>query len=276
MSNSARARAFANKEKQAHAARVSYVGRALLLSLATVLSFATISLLAADQLYRPDTFVIDQLKIKGKLRHMQPQEIEQLVQEIGIGNFFSIELDQIKAKVESLAWVQNAEVRREWPHSLLIEVREHRPVMRWNQDKWLNSFGQVVDLPGVVSVPNAIALRGQDQDAVLMLRQAYSWKKRLAADGLDLRSIELSGSHAWTLGLQQASNGADFELLLGREQTEQRLSRFVYLFETHFQQSDQRLQRVDARYPDGLAIKSETIENNQAVAMQGDRLTAGN
>lgn len=271
-----KSRAFANKSKRAQTERMSRLGRTGLLAIATLLSFATLSLLAADQLYRPDTFVIDQLKIKGKLRHLQPTEIESLVSKRGVGNFFSIELEQIKAEIEGLAWVQRAEVRREWPNTLLIEVSEHRPVMRWNDDKWVNSVGDVVDLPGQVNVSNPIALSGGDADSKLMLRQAYDWKKRLAKSGLELRAMELSGSHAWTLSLLEIGRDSQFELLLGREDVEHRLVRFQQLFEKRFQHSDQFLQRVDARYPDGLAIKSEKITSNDEVAMGDSVLTTKN
>lgn len=273
MPNAAKSRALASREKQVQAARLSRMGRTMVLALATILSFATVSLLLVDRLYRPDTFVIDQLKVKGKLRHLDVRQVEELVAKTGVGNFFSIELEKIKAEIEALAWVQNADVRREWPNTLLIEISEHRPVMRWNDSKWLNSYGEVVDLPLDETsqqrlAARAIKLYGRDQDSTLMLNNAYAWKKRLAKDELELRSLELSGSHAWTLGLRQMETDTEFKLLLGREDFEQRLSRFVYLFETHFRNSQQRLQRVDARYPDGLAIKSETIEISEPLAMQ--------
>jgi cell division protein FtsQ len=276
MSASNRARAFASQKRQAQAERNDRLGRALLLGVATLLTFATISLLAADRLYRPDTFVIDRLKVKGKLRHMPASEVENLVNEIGVGNFFSIELDRIKSEVEGLAWVQNAEVRREWPNTLLVEVREHRPVMRWNKNKWVNSVGDVVDLPGDISVPNPVQLFGRDKDSAVMLRQAYAWKKRLIADGVELRSLELSGAQAWTLGLYQIETDTEFELLLGREQVEERLSRFQYLYHNQFRNTGQSLQHVDARYPDGLAIKSDQTKSNNAVAMSNGELTARN
>ncbi|MFT5571705.1 MAG: cell division protein FtsQ [Cryomorphaceae bacterium] len=276
MSASNRARAFANQEKQAQSERFDRLGRTMILGVATLLTFATISLLAIDRLYRPDTFVIDQLKIKGKLRHMQANDVENLINELGVGNFFSIELEKIKSEVEGLAWVQKAEVRREWPNTLLIEVREHRPVMRWNKNKWVNSVGDVVDLPGEISVSNSIQLLGRDKDSAVMLRQAYVWKKRLAADGIQLQSLELSGAQAWTLGLLKMDTAAQFELLLGREQVEERLSRFQYLYHSQFRTTHQRLKRVDARYPDGLAIKSEQIKSNNAAAMSNGELTMRN
>ena len=207
---------------------------------------------------------------------MPVSEVESLVSEIGVGNFFSIELDRIKSEVEGLAWVQNAEVRREWPNTLLIEVREHRPVMRWNKNQWVNSVGDVVDLPGDILVQNAIQLFGRDKDAAMMLRQAYVWKKRLATQGIELRSLWLSGAQAWTLGLLQIDTATEFELLLGREQVEARLSRFEYLYKNQIRSIDQRLKRVDARYPDGLAIKSEQIKSNNTVAMSSGELTARN
>jgi len=58
-------RAFAHQEKEFQVQRLSKLGRALVLSIATLLSFLALVFLAADQLYRPDTFVISELKIKS-------------------------------------------------------------------------------------------------------------------------------------------------------------------------------------------------------------------
>ena len=58
-------RALADQHRQQQAQRWQRISRSILLLLATVLSLATVGLLTADQLYRPDTFTIDQLKILG-------------------------------------------------------------------------------------------------------------------------------------------------------------------------------------------------------------------
>lgn len=271
-----KSRALANRERQAQSARRSRIARNMVMALATVLTFATLSLLAADRLYRPDTFKIDKLKIKGKLRHLAPSEIEQLVAKQEIGNFFSIELEAIKAEIEALAWVQQAEVRREWPDTLLIAISEHRPVMRWNDEKWVTSKGQVVDLPSDLELGRSISLHGPEQDSELMLHKAYAWKKQLAKSGLELLSLELSGSHAWSMAVLDSDSGAEFDVLLGRDQVEHRLSRFQGLFEKSFRNSNQQLQRVDARYPDGLAIKSSSKKPDETDAVSDSALAARN
>ena len=88
-------RALANQNRQAQSQRLSRLARSALVLCATFLSFAAFALLAADQLYRPDTFVIDQLKIKGNFRYLQPQQVEDVVNQQAVGNFFSIELQEI-------------------------------------------------------------------------------------------------------------------------------------------------------------------------------------
>lgn len=277
-------RALANQERQLQTQRLSKMGRSLLLLTATVLSFATVSLLVADQLYRPQAFVIDQLKIKGKFRYFEPIEVEQVVKQESFGNFFSVDLIKIKKNVEALAWVQGADVRREWPNTLSIHITEHRPLMPFkaagssNQSPqgnyWLTSLGEVVDLPSEFDLVNPITLTGNMRDSQLILKQTYHWKKLIESYGLRLVDVELSDSQAWVLGLSDLEN--KFDLLLGRVDIEQRLSRFLFLFESQFKQSNQQLVRVDARYPNGLAIKSELIEVEEelaAVTLEDTNLT---
>ncbi|MFT5655844.1 MAG: cell division protein FtsQ [Arenicella sp.] len=258
--NSSNNRALANQERELQVKRMSRLGHSLFILLATVLSFACITLLVADQLYRPDAFVIDRLKIKGHFRYLEPRQIELLVIEKQVGNFFSIALGDIKQSVESLPWVQDAEVRRQWPDTLLITVIEQRPVMRWGSSKWVNARGDVIELPQQATLDQPVVLEGNDSDALLMMHQAKLWSEKLHANGLELRGLNLSESHAYRLRLKNLFSNTEFELLLGRLEIETRLARFLMLFGQRFRYSEQQIHRVDARYPNGLAINASTRE----------------
>lgn len=260
----AKQRAFANQEREFQAQRLNRLGKAALMSIATLLTFLTLGLLAADQLFRPGTFTINQLTIKGKFRHLDPSDIEQRLLENDLGNFFSVDLDALKRKVEELAWVQTVDVRREWPNALILDVSEQRPVMRWGDDRWVSSTGRVIDLPAEVEIANAIVLSGKENNAPRILQKAFSWKNELRTSGLILRGVSLSSSQAWILELYSPEQDASFELLLGRHQVIERLSRFQKLYMTQFRDAKQRLIRVDARYPDGLAVRAEKIPPNDA------------
>ncbi|MBT8116161.1 MAG: FtsQ-type POTRA domain-containing protein [Arenicella sp.] len=270
-----RKRALAHREHQQQVRRVTKFGRSALLLLATLLSFGTLGLLAADQLYRPDFFVIDQLKIKGKLQHLDPARVKQTVERLQLGNFFSIDLRKVKNAVEQMQWVQNADVRREWPNSLMIRINEHRPVMRWGREQWVNSLGQVINLPENPALRSPTTLYGNENDSQLMLARTLRWKQELAPTGLQLSEVSLSGSHAWTLLLHDPRSQHSFELLLGRDDVEQRLVRFRFLYASQLQRNDLRLDRVDARYPDGLAVSSTRLASESQLAVQesNDTLT---
>lgn len=263
-------RALANQARQAQSQRLSKFGKSLLLLFATVLSFATIILLMADQLYRPESFVIDQLKIQGKFRYLDPMDVEGVLDTNTLGNFFSIDLLKIKHQIEAISWVQSADVRREWPNTLLVDIDEHRPVMSWtpfnqndrNEQKyWLTSSGEVVALDEEIGIANPIELSANKRDSQLLLGQTYQWKKQVEQHQLKLIGVTLSESHAWQLRLSYLEK--EFDVLLGRDDVAQRLSRFLHLFDNQFRHSNKQLNRVDARYPNGLAIQSETIEPDE-------------
>lgn len=256
------ARALASQERAAQAQRVSRLTRSLLLLLATLLLFTTLGLLVADQLYRPDTFVIDQLKIKGKFRYLDPADVERVVKANELGNFFTVDLQEIKRQSEELPWVQRADVRREWPNTLLISLEEQQPVMRWTDNKWVNIYGEVVELPAQKAFNPRISLSGNPRDAKLMMQRAIEWEQQLQSNGLQLIGLTLSDSHAFRLRIRQASGLDPFELLLGRRDVESRLTRFLQLYQSQLRTAGIALQRVDARYPDGLAIKSKKLETD--------------
>ena len=263
-------RALANQERAAQSRRLQQWVRSLLLTIATLLSLGTVGLLAADQLYRPDAFVIDQLKIRGAFKHLDPAEIEAVVNRRALGNFFSIELDSIEREVEDLNWVMDAEVRREWPNTLAIHVTEQKPVMRWGDQAWVNTIGDVVELPFKPNSSHSIVLNGHERDSRLMMERGLQWRELLASYGLKLHGLKLSESHAYQLELSTTDSKQPFLLQLGRRDVTQRLQRFLMLYKNQLNPEEQRLVRVDARYPDGVAIRAEAVQPDQSDAKEAE------
>ena len=249
-------RAFANREQKKRYIRFVRVQRSTVLLLATCLSFFAVCLLMADQLFRPDSFSIDELKIRGTFKHLQPQEVELVVINRARGNFFAINLDEIRHEVEKLKWVQSADIRREWPDTLLVNIVEHRPVMRWGESKWVNTQGKVVELGAGEFIDKPIVLRGDEKDARLIMQKVMFWSRDLDTLGLSIREASLSSTHAWKLKLKKtySDEQQSTELLLGRRDVEQRFTRFIEMYKNSFQFMDINLHKVDARYPNGLAV----------------------
>ena len=261
-------RALANQKREFQARRFGKFGRAVLMTIASLMSVLPLCLLAADQLYHPETFVIQELQIKGKFRYLDVADVDAVLRKQELGNFFSVKLDQLRLKVEELEWVQSANVRRKWPNSLRISVVEHQPAMRWGDDKWVSTSGVIIKLPSTVTARKVVALEGDDAQSEQILLQAVRWLNAFKNDGIELRKVTLSSSQAWTLVLYCADLNSEFDLLLGSDDIAERLARFKVLFKEQLKRSEYRLKRVDARYPDGLAVKHGQKKNLLDVGFQ--------
>lgn len=259
-------RALANKERDRQFLRVAVLSKRMLLTLATMMTFLTITLVVVDKLYHPESFAITQIKLKGQFAYVAPNEVQQVVFAEPIGNFFSISLDEVKRHVESLAWVQRADVRREWPDTLVVSVVEHRPVSLWNSlddnnsGKWVTASGEIVTADKPLNSSSPFLLKGVDRDSKRLLLKALQWKSQLANRGIEIEEVSLSASQSWQLQLKYFGQSQSFTLLLGRENVDQRMDRFQTLYDSHFRNTSERLLRVDARYPDGIAVRSEMLE----------------
>ena len=250
------ARALEVWEQKRRRIRRARLGRAGTLSLATVLSLAVIGLLGADQLFRPDIFSIEELSVRGVFRHVDPRSVEESVSQMVAGNFFAVDLHRVEQAAESIPWVRDARVRRDWPAGVSIEIDEHIPMMRWGADRWLTRNGDIVRLPGEIGISNPILLDGPDSSVELMLEKTIAWQESLEAIGLGLRQVSLTSWYAWRLVVQRGDGEEkhEFEILLGRDDADSRLARFTRVYQLHLDGVNPGLVRVDARYPNGMTI----------------------
>lgn len=269
-------RALANQERDFQVRRLNKLGRTLLVMLAGVLSCLTLALLAVDQLFHPQAFVINELQIKGKFRYLDVADVDSVLRKQTLGNFFSVELNQLKKQVEALEWVESADIRRQWPNSISVTVVEHKPAMRWGADKWVSTSGAIINLPITVVSKKVVTLSGAESQSKQILLQAANWQEKFANDGLELRKAKLSSSQAWILSLYYAELDSEFDLLLGSDDLVERLARFKTLFTEKLMFSEYKLKRVDARYPDGLAVlySKKRINRRDGQAANNEQLLA--
>ena len=65
-----------------------------------------------------------------ELRHVSAVLLDQSVRQRLRGNFFTVDLDAVRAGFEQVPWVRRAMVRRVWPDRLEVAIEEHRPLAR--------------------------------------------------------------------------------------------------------------------------------------------------
>jgi cell division septal protein FtsQ len=85
------------------------------------------SFLMLKALERSEFFQVTAIRIQGCQRVTKNQILELSGVDIHT-NLLALDLDEIRARVESHEWVETAEVDRNWPNRLRITIRERVPV----------------------------------------------------------------------------------------------------------------------------------------------------
>lgn len=189
------------------------------------------------------------LRINDNLQQVDPDVVREAVLPYARQGFFAVRLDEARAAVARLPWVEQAEVSKRWPDVLEVRVSEHRPYARWGDERLLSQQGRVFPAADI-DVPQGLPLLhgpdGRVEDVVELYQEASSL---FAPAGYGVRALLLDSRGSWAMVL---SNGT--EVVIGSHQARIRMARFARLLPQLLQQKQLPLARADLRYTNGFAL----------------------
>jgi cell division protein FtsQ len=210
-----------------------------------------------------DQWPIRWLDVEGDLHRTSASQIRAAAADPASTGFFAADLARVRSNIEALPWVAQAEVSRHWPDALHLRVIEHRPMARWNDNRLFSDQGDVFEVTGSEGMQGLARLSGPDNRRDEVLARWRQMRRELAAVGLDIDQLHLDKRGAWTLVLD---NGT--ELVLGREQIDRRLARFVAVHD-ELRSTERRARRVDMRYTNGLAVQWHERQSGERELQNG-------
>lgn len=242
------------------AVRPAWLASAVLAGLALLLA-----LWLRSGLIGSEQWPIRWLDVAGELERTSASQVRGAVADEASQGFFAADLEDLRARVEALPWVARAEVSREWPDALLIEIAEHRPVARWNEDRLFSDRGEVFSVSGSEGMQGLAKLRGPESRDDDVLERWQAMRRRLGSVGRDVAELSVDERGAWVVVLDN-----DVTLVLGREQVDQRLDRYISA-QAALAELERPVRRIDMRYTNGLAVRwaekpndNETDKGEQA------------
>ena len=189
------------------------------------------------------------LTLNGHLVHVDPAAVQRaVIPELGSG-FFTTRVDRIGAAVQALPWVASVSVRREWPHTLHIDVVEEAPVARWNGDGLMDAQGRVFTHTADKTYASLPMLAGRDDAAQDVLAQYDTLEALVQPRGIVIVALSVDARGAATVELDDG-----IEVRLGREDAEQRLARFSAVALPALSAKLATVAYVDMRYTNGFAV----------------------
>jgi len=250
----------ARRRKTTEPAEDGFWDRPVLMNLVADLLFvfgvAGLAWAAATSIQRLPVFPLREIVVGGTVDNVTRNQVEQAARAALAGNFFTVDLDQVRSVFEKLPWVRQAEVRRRWPDTLELVIEEHVAVARWRradgETRLVNDHGEVFAAASDRQLP---VFAGPEGSAALVLDRYREFSGALSALGRKPETLALSGREAWQVRLD---DGLVIEL--GRDEAKhslsERMARFVAWYRPALEKT--RLARasvVDMRYPNGFALR---------------------
>jgi cell division protein FtsQ len=209
---------------------------------------------------RHPAFAVRALLVEGELAHNNAVTLRAQVAHRLHGNFFTLDLAQARAAFESVPWVREATVRREFPNRVRVALKEHEPAALWGPEDagmLLNTHGERfaagVDDAEAERLPR---LRGPDARAAEVLAMHRALSPLLAPLDMAVAELELSGRGGWRAvlepgGVLQLGSGTPADVV----PRVQRFVRTLAAATSHSGRRPDRFEAADLRHQDGYALK---------------------
>lgn len=198
-----------------------------------------------DWLLRSDTYKVRQLQFEGSFERVSEAELEKVTLSSVQGNYLMLDLDRMRAAVESLPWVNKASVRRSWPSGVHIKFVEEQPVANWGNNASLGREGQVIPAVEKATAATMPQLHGPKGASRSVLAAYQRFDRIVQPMGMRIQALGLSSRGTWELVL---SNG--MEILIDQQRSEQKLERLVRVYRG----IEGTPSRIDLRYTNGFAV----------------------
>jgi len=201
--------------------------------------------------FASERWPIRNLQVAAEFNHVSAEQIRAAAKNyLGTG-FFAIKLDNVRAAVEALPWVEHVEVRKRWPDTIEMRVIEQQPFARWGDKRLVGRNGALFSAPGTESIQGLPQLDGPDAALGDVVEFYNKTLGTLNGSGLALAGVSMSARGSWKLSLVDGS-----ELMLGQRDIDERLQRFLDVFpRLAAGRGTSAFARADLRYANGFAIR---------------------
>jgi len=228
---------------------------------------------ALTYVQRLPLFAIRGVTVVGDVSHYNAISLRANVMPRLQGTFFTLDLQAARQVFETMPWVRQAVVRRDFPNRLKVQLQEHQAVAYWGVEgdsHLVNSFGEVFEANlGELAREDMPRLGGPDGQSAQVLAMLYTLQPLLSGLDMTLEQLELSARGGWR---GQLDNGMALELGSGsRDELLARLDRFlktVTQATSRYGRNVDQLASVDLRHKDGYAIRINGVSTVEAADMK--------
>lgn len=192
---------------------------------------------------------IKYVRTEGVFQFLTKDEIKTALQPLVTTGFFEADMQAIHETVAHLPWVETVSVKRVWPDTIDIKVRERKAFVRWGEQQLMTEQGTIFTPSSIQKHEHLLLLVGPEEQHAKVLEIMKGIKTTLADQNFELEKFTINDRWAWTVKLT-----TELTILLGRENQLEKLQRFLKTLPLLPTEQLDSMVVVDLRYPNGYAV----------------------
>ena len=198
-----------------------------------------------------DVLPVKKIQVVSKLKQVNQGELQNIIAPMVDSGLLGIDVEQIRADLEQIAWVDKADVRIVWPDGIRIQINEQAPIARWGKDALLNARGEVFT-PKLEKgqFSNLAQLNGPKGQQRKVINQYLLFREVLQGRGIQIAAITLDERRSWSI-----ETGQGVKLRFGKGEIQEKMSRFLKGYDKKLAGQFGQVAYVDLRYTNGFAVK---------------------
>ena len=192
---------------------------------------------------------IKYVRTEGVFQYLGKDEVKTALEPLVKTGFFEIDVQTLHNAVSKLPWIEDVTVKRVWPDTIDIKIKERKPFVRWGENSLVSDKGVVFTPKSIEPFGDLMLVSGPEQQQVKVLEIMKGVKTALADQSLEL--VEFNINNRWSWKFKLASG---LEVELGRSDQLKKLQRFLKTLSVIPQEQIDAMAVVDLRYPNGFAV----------------------
>lgn len=205
---------------------------------------------------------VAEVEFSGFIQRADIQALRKEVEsKVGSG-LLTLDIEDLDARLETISWVYAAEITKIWPQRLSINIEEEQPVARWGDIGYLTASGKMVESDAYEDLAQLPHFDVGVAEPREVLDLFYGLNSAMLTSGIALQELRQSKFGSWSMVMENGS-----EIVLGKDELMTRIQRVMSAWQRLEPAQLNELETVDARYPNGLAVRyrEEIVQQQKQV-----------
>jgi len=147
-------------------------------------------------------------------------------------------------------WIYAFQSKKRWPNRYDIKVKEHQPVAKWGEKKYLTHSGILINPTTNDSYVNLVILKGKESEKFLLLDISRQIQNQLNRYNETIKEVNLSSGGVLLISTEKGT-----ELVFTKKDFREQLERLEDLISFElFSGKLHNIRSMDFRYKNGISV----------------------